>query len=148
MPYRSRIKLTQLSLSRVRSSITNGRYAMPDVDHRSARMRRLRDLVALHLADLGGPENISHAEQVLVRRCAMLTLQLEMMEQKWASNNDGEAPTSALLLYQRTAANLRRILESLGLQRRPKDVSPPDLQTYLRQKANRSDDIEDAEVIQ
>jgi hypothetical protein len=37
---------------------------------------------------------------------------------------DGQADDDALDLYQRTAGNLRRLLEAVGLQRRPKDIGP------------------------
>ena len=69
-----------ISLSRVRSAITNGHYLLADCDHRSARMRRLRDLIGAHLADLGGRDLVSEAEFCLVRRAALLTLELELLE--------------------------------------------------------------------
>jgi hypothetical protein len=53
----------------------------------------------------------------------MLTLQLEMMESRW-NENDGEASAKQLDTYQRTANTLRRLLMTLGLQRRAKDVGP------------------------
>ena len=37
----------------------------------------------------------------------------------------------ALDLYGRTAGNLRRLLEALGLQRRPREVTPT-VQEYVR----------------
>jgi len=147
MARRGKIKL-DLTLSKVRSSLTNGRYLLADCDHRSSWARRLRDLVSGHYADMGNADNISQAEQVLVRRAAMLTLQLEMMEAKWAASNDGEATLKQLETYQRASNSLHRLLSGLGLQRRPKNVTPPSLQEYLRSKQARSADIEDAEVIQ
>ena len=115
-------KRIPLSLSRVRSAITNGRHVLADVDHRSAAMRRLRDLIQLHTTDLGGDDLISEAERRLIRRAAMLTLQLELLDQKFAT--DGEAGRADLELYQRVSNTLRRLLEALGLQRRPRDVTP------------------------
>jgi hypothetical protein len=128
------------TLAMTRSAITNGsRIFDSQVDHRLGWSRRLRDLIQQHIADLGGEDNVSQAEQILIRRAAMLCLQCEMMESKWAAN-DGEASAKALDLYQRTAGNLRRLLESLGLQRRAKNVTP--LAEYLEQRARRieSDD--------
>jgi hypothetical protein len=61
-------------------------------------MRRLRDLIADHISDLGGQDLISSAEMILVRRAAMLTLQLEMMEQRWAQN-EGEAGPKSIQTY-------------------------------------------------
>jgi hypothetical protein len=96
-------------------------------------------------ADLGGADNISQAEQVLVRRAAMLTLQLEMMEHRWATTADGEASAKQIETYQRVSNTLRRHLEALGLKRRPRDVTPvPSLEQYLRSKRRaRRDDPSD-----
>jgi hypothetical protein len=43
----------------------------------------------------------------------------------------GGAEASDLDLYQRTSGNLRRLLESIGLERRAKDVTPS-LSEYLK----------------
>ncbi|MCO5157571.1 MAG: hypothetical protein M9945_12625 [Aquamicrobium sp.] len=111
-----------------RSRVTNGSVVLPGVDGRSTWVRRLRDLVALHIIDLGGDEAISEAERSLVRRAATMTVELERMEAVFAVK--GEADPKDLELYQRTAGNLRRILESLGLQRRQRDITPT-LDAYL-----------------
>ena len=49
-----RRKKTELNLSKLRSAITNGTHVLVGVDHRSAWMRRLADLISQHTADLGG----------------------------------------------------------------------------------------------
>jgi hypothetical protein len=114
------------SLACFKSAITNGSALLHNVDGRSATMRRLRDLITNHANDLGGADNLSTAELALVRRAAMLTLQLEMMEARWQENN-GEASAKQIETYQRTSNTLRRLLESLGLQRRQKDITPSTL---------------------
>src|SRR4051812_43339579 len=111
------------SLACFKSAITNGSALLHDVDGRTQWMRRLRDLIAAHVSDIGGEDALSAAETALVRRAAMLTLQLELMESRWRETN-GEATAQSLLTYQRTVGTLRRTLESLGLQRRSKDVTP------------------------
>jgi hypothetical protein len=45
---------------------------------------------------------------------------------------EGEASIKQLECYQRTANSLRRLLESVGLKRRPKDVTPNPLD-YARE---------------
>lgn len=116
-----------------RSRVSNGRHLFAgDVDGRSAWARRLRDLIADHCADLGGPENLSTAERSIVRRASTLEVELELLEQQFAVA--GSADGDALDLYQRTAGNLRRLLETLGLERRTRDVTPS-LDQYLRNKA-------------
>ena len=108
---------------KVRSALTNGSMLI-DADHRLGWMRRLRDLIMQHEADLGGENFISESERRLVRRAAMLTLQCEMLEKQWASNSNGEAGSKSLDVYQRATSNLRRLLETLGMKRRPRNVTP------------------------
>jgi hypothetical protein len=79
--------------------------------------------MAAHTSDLGGEEALSEAERVLIRRASMLSLQTELMEQRFALNDCGEASAKQIEVYQRTTNTLRRTLESLGLRRRPRDVT-------------------------
>ena len=127
-----RRKLAEVSLSKIRSAVSNGSQLLADVDHRSAQMRRLRDLISDHVADLGGEDNLSSAELALVRRASMMILQLEIMEARWQVNA-GEADAKALETYQRVVGSLRRVLESLGLKRRSRDITPvPDIDGMIR----------------
>jgi hypothetical protein len=126
-------KRPDVTLRKLRSAITNGSTLLVDVDHRSAWMRRLRDLIANHISDLGGDEVVSGAERILVRRAAMLCLQCEMIEARW-NETAGEASPKQIDVYQRTANTLRRLLATLGLERRARDITP-DLQSYLNSKA-------------
>jgi hypothetical protein len=129
------------SLASVRSAVSNGSTILPDIDHRSAWMRRLRDLINDHVSDLGGLDAISSAEMVLIRRSAMLALQCELQEHHWAEN-DGEASLKQLDAYQRTTGALRRTLESLGLRRRPHDITPDPLE-YAKQYDRRAEDAQE-----
>jgi hypothetical protein len=113
--------------SKARSKVTNGNL-LPGVDGRSTWMRRLRDVISLHLADMGGEDSISEAEKSIIRRVATLTVELERLELVFALA--GEAKPEQIDLYQRTANSLRRMLEAVGLQRRCRDVTPS-LQDYL-----------------
>jgi hypothetical protein len=114
-----------------RSRISNGSAILPGVDGRSTWVRRLRDLVRLHLSDLGGDDAVSEAERSIVRRAATLTVELERLELVFALA--GEAAPEQIDLYQRTANSLRRLLESVGLERRQIDVTPPTLEDIARQ---------------
>ena len=136
---RRRLK-PDLSGRKLRSAISNGKHILDSsVDHRTAWMRRLRDLIADHTSDLGGADVMSTSEQTLVRRAAMLTLQCEMMESKWAAEREGEAGAPQLKLYQMTSNTLRRTLESLGLTRRAKDITPVHPLRYAKEfEAKRS----------
>jgi hypothetical protein len=104
-----------------RSQITNGSRLLPGVDGRSCWARRLRDVCGLHLADLGGAGCASEAELSIIRRAACLTIELERIEARLAASR--EASPLDIDLYLRGANALRRLLESIGLRRRPKDVT-------------------------
>jgi hypothetical protein len=107
-----------------RSRITNGKELLPGIDGRSLWARRFRDILALHISDLGGETNCSEAEKALARRAACLIVELERIELRFA---DPEHDTTAAELhtYQQLANSLRRILESLhgGLERRAAPAS-------------------------
>jgi hypothetical protein len=105
----------------LKSRTTNGSQLLPGVDGRSAWVRRCKDIINLLLADLGGADNCSAAEQSIIRRASVMTVELEHLEAKFA--NAGVALSSDLDLYFRGCGNLRRLLEGLGLERRPRDVS-------------------------
>ena len=119
-----------------RSAVTNGRLLPQGVDGRSIWARRFRDVFELHIVDLGGAENVTEAEKSILRRAAALTAELERMEVQFAKA-DGIADANTLDLYRRTAGNLRRLLEAVGLQRRARDVTPPDPLDYAREVAGR-----------
>jgi hypothetical protein len=121
---------------RQRSRITNGSALLPGVDGRSPWVRRCKDVIAAHLSDLGGEDNTSAAERSIIRRASVLTVELERLEAKFALA--GEADVDDLDLYQRTAGNLRRLLEAVGLQRRTRDVTPT-LSQYLQHKPEVTD---------
>jgi hypothetical protein len=115
---------SDLSLRKLRSAITNGSTVLAGVDHRSAWMRRLTDLIHAHENDLGGADRLSEGQRCILRRVSMLQLQLEMIEAKLDANA-GEATAQQLEVYQRCSNSLRRLVESLGLNsgRKARDVT-------------------------
>jgi hypothetical protein len=112
-----------------RSRVRTGQL-LPGIDGRSAWTRRAASLIRAHLSDLGGLDNCSAAERSIVRRAAVLTTELERMEQQFALA--GEASADDLNIYQRVANSLRRLLEAVGLQRRAREIGPS-LSDILRQ---------------
>jgi hypothetical protein len=74
--------------------------------------------------DLGGRENLTEAQHQLIRRCAMISAQCELMEQETV----GGKPLNALA-YGTLTGHLRT-LNALGLKREPIDVTPA-LHEYL-----------------
>ena len=111
-----------------RSRVTNGKVLIAGVDQRSPWVRRCKDVIAAHLSDLGGVDNTSAAERSIIRRAAVLTTELEVLEVRFAKA--GEASAADLEVYQRCSNSLRRLLEAIGLQRRSRDVTPT-LSEYL-----------------
>ena len=103
------------SMANIRSAITNGSQLLADVDHRSARMRRLRDLIDHYSAYLG--PNISPAKEALLRRACLMQLELEMREAKFEQN--GGATDNELRVYQMCVGSFRRLLAELKLDDRP-----------------------------
>jgi hypothetical protein len=115
---------------RQRSALTNGRKLLEGVDGRSPWVRRAKDLIREHLSDLGGPDNASAAERSIIRRAAVITTELEQLEARFALA--GIANPEDLSLYFTGANNLRRLLEAVGLRRRPRDLTPDPL-AYARE---------------
>jgi len=124
---------------RQRSRIANGSALLPGVDGRSAWVRRAKEVIASHLSDMGGVDNTSAAERSIIRRASTLTVELEALEAKFAAA--GSAKPDDLDLYVRASGNLRRLLESVGLQRRAREVGkfvdgrmaePPSLPSQFR----------------
>ena len=104
-----------------KSRVTNGSKLLPGIDGRSIWARRCRDVLSEHLSDLGGPDYCSAAERSIIRRASVMTVELERMESMFAAA--GEASPEQLDIYARIAANLRRMLEAVGLQRRARNVT-------------------------
>src|SRR5689334_14032490 len=106
--------------SRQRSRVANGSALLSGVDGRSPWVRRAKEIIADHISDLGGVNNCSASERSIVRRASTLTVELERLEAKFATA--GEADTADLEVYQRCANSLRRLLEAVGIRRRPRDL--------------------------
>lgn len=121
-----------------RSRLTNGSALLPGVDGRSPWVRRCKDVIAAHLSDLGGEDNTSAAERSIIRRASTMTVELERLEAKFALA--GEADANELDLYSRIAANLRRQLESVGLERRAKQVTTKSVREIIDEVNSENND--------
>jgi hypothetical protein len=119
-----------------RSRLSNGSKFLAGIDGRTTWARRARDIVQSHVSDLGGVDNTSEAERSICRRAATISAELERMESGFAAA--GEATEPQLDLYCRAASALRRLLEAIGIERRPRDVGPSSLADYVKAKATES----------
>jgi hypothetical protein len=104
-----------------RSRITNGKTLLPGVHKQSQWARRFYDVVGLYARDQGGEDRLSEGRRSLIRRIACLQVELELLETRFALAGGAEA--GDLDLYQRAAGNLRRLLDGIGLDRVPRDVT-------------------------
>jgi hypothetical protein len=116
------------------SAVSSGRRMFVVGDSSSAWSRRYRDIVAAHVSDLGGRPALSEAEVSLIKRVSTLELECEQMEGKLSMGLEID-----LDLYQRTANSMRRILESLGLKRVPRNVTPS-LEGYAQELDSENED--------
>ena len=103
---------------RPRSAVTSGRQQFITGNPNSAWARRFHDLVLGHVSDLGGRLAMSEAQLALCKRAAGLECELEQMEGRMSLGQEINLDS-----YGRAASHLRRILESLGLERKARDVT-------------------------
>lgn len=137
MPYKSRARVKDAgTLIKGRSKLTNGYTVLPSIDGRSSWARRFRDLVLSFGSDLGQHEaSLSEGQRALCRRASALCVELEAAEVRFARN--GGAKVEELEAFQRATNSLRRLCESLGINRGriPRDITPDDPLEYARQQA-------------
>ncbi|MER9174606.1 hypothetical protein NKH72_13535 [Mesorhizobium sp. M0955] len=103
-----------------KARVSNGKATIATADGRTIWVRRLKDLIEAHEADLGGTENLTQAQRSIVRRAATLSVELERLEASFAMA--GLISAADLDAYQRASNSLRRLLESLGIKRDVKDA--------------------------
>ncbi len=107
---------------RPRSAVTSGRLLFVDGDPNSAWSRRYHDLVLGHVNDMSageGPNMLSAAQLSLIRRCAAMEAELERLDSMLSRNEPIDLDS-----YARVSGHLRRLFETLGLERKPRDVGP------------------------
>jgi hypothetical protein len=104
---------------RIRSAVSNGRRLFVNGDGNSAWSRRYRDLIVGHISDMGGRDMLSEAQLSLIKRASAIELELEQMEGRLSKGEQVDLDT-----FTRAASHLRRLLETLGLRRQARDVTP------------------------
>jgi hypothetical protein len=102
-----------------------------DLDGRSRAVAKCNQLRAALEADLGGSANLTTGQSQLCQRAALIGVQLEDFEVRWTLGEPIE------FTDYMTGVNVqRRVLATLGLERRARDVgSSPSLSEYLRERA-------------
>lgn len=100
----------------VQSRVTNGKALLTGIDGRSKWARRLHDLVANHVDELGGPNEVTQSQFLLIKSAANLTIAMEQLELEFAK--EGAANFAAMIGYQTLLNSLRRVFETLGVERK------------------------------
>jgi hypothetical protein len=89
------------------------------LDGRTIACRRARELVSSLQADLGGTDRLSEGTKQLVRRAAVLGVFIENSEAAWLAGQE-----VALGDYLSAVNSQRRVLTTIGLERRAREVTP------------------------
>jgi hypothetical protein len=103
---------------RPRSAVTSGRKAFIAGDPNSAWARRFHDLVVRHVGDLGGRDMLSEAQLSLIRRATSIECELERLDAMLSIGAEVD-----LDAYGRASSHLRRLFETLGIKRQPRDLT-------------------------
>ena len=106
-------------------------FTLASLDGRTRRAKPYTALVSAICADLGGDEALSELELAIARRCAFIALQCEAIEAR--ALRGVELDRGDIELHASLSDRLRRLGQSVGLQRRSRDVTV-DLKTYLASK--------------
>ncbi len=110
------------------SRTRQGRARLLTLDHldqRTAAARAARTLVDHLTSDLGGNDQLSAGERELVKRAALCGAIVADFEARWVAGQLVE-----LGEYLAAVNVQRRVLATLGLRRRARDVTPPDPLQY------------------
>jgi hypothetical protein len=89
------------------------------LDGRTAAARRARELIEAIELDLGGSDHLSEGSRQLVQRAAVLGTFIESCEVQWLG---GVAVD--LADYLAAINSQRRVLATIGLERRAREVTP------------------------
>ena len=98
---------------------------LADLDGRTRAAQTVSKTMSAIATDLGGSEHLSTGEHQIIKRAALTGAMLEDMAARWLM---GEAVDPAL--YATLSNAERRLLETVGLKRRARDVTPT-LREYL-----------------
>jgi hypothetical protein len=109
-----------------RSSVNNGKRALPDTDGRGTWARRRRDLIAAFAQELGRP--LRERDKALIANAASLIVRCEQMHVRIV--NGAEVDDDQLIRLSNVAT---RLLTALGLDRVKPQPSGPSLADILRE---------------
>jgi hypothetical protein len=114
--------------------VKSGLYAIPLIDGRKPVARAYARLTNQIIKDLGGDSEIATIKLELIKRFASCVCTVTALENKFANGERVDVGEYALL-----ASTMIRTARELGLERVAKTITPPDLSTYLSQRARNVD---------
>jgi hypothetical protein len=126
-------KRAPVRATRPRSAITSGRQLFIDGDPTSAWSRRFHDLILGYINDLSagrGANALAYAQLNLIRRASAIECELERLDAMLSRSEEVDMDA-----YARISGHLRRMWETLGLERKPKPVQTIDAFLMEREKA-------------
>lgn len=103
------------------------------VDGRTLAARRARELIEALETDLGGGDRLTEGYRQLIKRAAVLGTYIESCEAQWLSGQNVDLPS-----YMSAVNVQRRVLATIGIERRARDVTPS-LEAYLAGKSRDMD---------
>jgi hypothetical protein len=101
---------------------------LDQLDGRTMAAKNARALMDNLENDLGGADRLTAAEREIVRRAALVSAMAEHEETSWLMGKGVDVAAYCALVNVQ-----RRLLTTVGLQRRSRDVTP-DLAKYIAQR--------------
>lgn len=114
-----------------RTRVGNGSAVLQAPDGRSVEFRRYREILVQLEADMGGDP--SEAQSQIARRAAMLAI--------WCEQQDAAAAQGTAIdigKYTTASNTLRRLLETLGIERRARNITPTIAEYAARRAAEKA----------
>lgn len=101
-----------------RTAVGNGSRWLENIDGRTTVARRYGELAAAISSDLGGSDQLSEALFQLIRSAAGLIVLRENLDAKAVNGEPIDVAT-----YCKISNSLRRVLDTIGLRRVPRDIT-------------------------
>ena len=118
---------------------------LDNLDKRTSAYRRAQSLISEMTADLGGDSEITCAQRLLIGRAAICAVMTEDQEARFLSG----APV-APEVHATLSNSLKRLLETIGISRVPRDVSPSLSQIAQhiadQETSEQADDVDEADA--
>ena len=112
---------------------------LPGIDGRTTAARVFRDTIEAMVEHLGGVTDVTEPQLLMIRRVAAIEVQLLSLEAAFARSlaEQDEVGFKRMQAYLGMVGRQQRLLEALGLARKPRDITP-DLKSYLAQRGQQA----------